>query len=120
MNTLLFLDPVGFTIIGEKVKVDDNVVEVKNPAIIQSSPNQQGQLQVQLVPVLFREFLDSSVRKDGVIFTYPRNRVVLSNADLDTRLKAQYEQMSSAVVEQQPSPSSDPEVVKLFDDEEKK
>ena len=118
MNTILFLDPVGFTIIGEKVKVDDNVVEVKNPAIIQSSPNQQGQLQVQLVPVLFREFLDSSVRKDGVIFTYPKNRVVLSNADLDTRLKAQYEQMSSAVVE--PQQSSDPEVVKLFDDEEEK
>lgn len=117
MNTILFLDPVGFTIIGEKVKVDDNVVEVKNPAIIQSSPNQQGQLQVQLVPVLFREFLDSSVRKDGVIFTYPKNRVVLSNADLDTRLKAQYEQMSSAV---EPQQSSDPEVVKLFDDEEEK
>lgn len=119
METVLFLDHVGFTIIGEKVKVDDKVVEVKNPAIIQSSPNQQGQLQVQLVPVLFREFLDSSVREKGVTFSYPRERVVLSDADIDSRLKSQYEMMSSANP-QQSQPTSDPEVIKLFDDEEEK
>jgi hypothetical protein len=117
MEITLFIDHVGFTIVGEKIKENENSIEVKNPAVLQSAPNQQGQLQVQLMPVLFREFLDSSVRNEGVVFTYPKNKIVLSNADLDTRLKAQYEQMFAPVPTQ---PQGDQEVIKLFDDEESK
>lgn len=118
METTLFIDHVGFTIVGEKVKSNDNFIEVKNPAVLQSAPNQQGQLQVQLMPVLFREFLDSSVRNDGVVFSYPKNRIVASDAKLDERLKTQYEQMFSAIPVQQQG--SDNEVIKLFDEEENK
>jgi hypothetical protein len=117
MEITLFIDHVGFTIVGEKVKSDNNFIEVKNPAVLQSAPNQQGQLQVQLMPVLFREFLDSSVRNDGVTFSYPKDRVIVSNAKLDERLKTQYEQMFSPMPTQQ---QGDNEVIKLFDEEENK
>lgn len=117
MEITLFIDHVGFTIVGEKVKSDNNVIEVKNPAVLQSAPNQQGQLQVQLMPVLFREFLENSVRNDGVVFSYPKDRVILSNAKLDERLKTQYEQMFSPV---QTQPQGDSDVIKLFDEEENK
>lgn len=117
MEITLFIDHVGFTIVGEKVKCENNTLEVKNPAVLQSAPNQQGQLQVQLMPVLFREFLETSVRNEGVVFSYPIDRVVLSNAKLDDRLKTQYEQMFSAMPTQ---PQGDSEVIKLFDEEETK
>jgi len=117
MDIILFIDHVGYTIVGEKVSLDGKSLQVKNPAVLQSQPNQQGQLQVQLIPVLFREFLDSSVRNNGITFTYPADRIVLSDADLDTRLKSQYEQMFTT---QQTQPQGDAEVIKLFDEEESK
>jgi len=115
METILFIDHVGFNIVGEKVKVDDKVVEIKNPAVLQAAPNQQNQLQVQLLPVLFKEFLDSSNRNDGVVFTYPKDKIVLSNAVLDSRLKQQYEQMFAPAV-QNGSAAGSSDVVKLFDE----
>ena len=119
MNTILFIDHVGFTILGEKVEEKGKTIRVKNPAVLQSAPNQQGQLQVQLMPVLFREFLDSSVRGEGVIFDYSTDRIVLSNADIDSRLKDQYEQMFNNATPQAQA-GADNEVIKLFDEEETK
>jgi hypothetical protein len=115
METILFIDPVGFTIVAEKVKVDENEVVVKNPAVLQAAPNQQNQLQVQLLPVLFREFLAQDTRKEGVTFTYPKNRIVLSDAVLEERLVGQYESICGAPSAQNPGSSSN-EVVKLFDE----
>jgi hypothetical protein len=112
METILFIDHVGFNIVGEKVKVTDNEVIVKNPAVLQAAPNAQNQLQVQLMPVLFKEFLNSKNRDGGVTFTYPKDRVVLSDASLDDRLETQYVQMFAAAKPQQ----KDPEVIKLFDE----
>lgn len=112
---ILFIDHVGFSVVGEEVSSDDKTLVVKNPAVLQASPNQQNQLQVQLLPVLFREFVDSSVRSKGVTFTYNKSRVVMSDADLDQRLKQQYDQMfsdTSATPEAKPSE----EVIKLFDE----
>lgn len=110
-----FIDHVGFSIIGEEVSSDENKLVVKNPAVLQASPNQQNQLQVQLLPILFKEFVDSSVRSKGVTFTYNKNRVVMSDADLDQRLKQQYDQMfSDAPVATDTKPSE--EVIKLFDE----
>ncbi len=120
METILFIDHVGFNIVGEKVKVDDKVVEVKNPAVLQAAPNQQNQLQVQLLPVLFKEFLDSSNRNDGVVFSYPKDKVVLSNAVLDSRLAQQYAQMFTTAAGAPGSSTTNgdasKDVIKLFDE----
>jgi hypothetical protein len=114
METILFIDPVGFTIVAEKVKVDKDSVVVKNPAVLQAAPNQQNQLQVQLLPVLFKEFLTPDSRGDGVTFTYPKNRVVLSDAKLEERLLGQYQSIAGGVNPQKTA--SKDEVVKLFDE----
>jgi hypothetical protein len=119
MEIILFIDHVGFTIVGEKVNDAGGTLQVKNPAVLQAAPNQQNQLQVQLVPVLFKEFLDSSKREEGVVFTYQKDKIVLSSADLDSRLKTQYTQMFSNTPSIQTAPQQNSgEVIKLFDDED--
>lgn len=121
METILFIDHVGYSVVGEKVSDAGNVLQVKNPAVLQAAPNQQNQLQVQLIPVLFKEFLDSSKREEGVVFSYPKDKIVLSNADLDSRLKTQYTQMFSNTPAVQAAPQQNSgEVIKLFDDEDDK
>jgi hypothetical protein len=116
MNITLFIDHVGFTVVGEKIKQDEKTISVKNPAVLQAAPNQQNQLQVQLLPVLFKEFLDSSVRENGVIFDYNLDKIVLSNADLDARLKTQYEQMFNSAPQQASNDDTSAETIKLFDE----
>jgi len=116
METILFIDHVGFNIVGEKVKLDDNTLQVKNPAVLQAAPNQQNQLQVQLLPVLFKEFLDSANRNDGVIFSYPKDKVVISNAVLESRLAQQYQQKFSPSPATGGSGAGSNDVVKLFDE----
>lgn len=114
-KTILFIDHVGFSVVAEEVSCDEKLLVVKNPAVLQAMPNQQNQLQVQLLPVLYREFVDSSVRDKGVTFSYPKDRVVMSDADLEQRLKQQYEQMfnpSTIITPDKPSE----EVIKLFDE----
>lgn len=116
MEIILFVDPVGFTIVAEKVKVSDKEVVVKNPAVLQAAPNQQNQLQVQLLPVLFKEFLVQEDRKEGVTFTYPKNRVVMSDAKLEERLIGQYLSISGGGPAQNNQNGSSNDVVKLFDE----
>ena len=113
---ILFIDHVGYTVVAEEVSSDDKALVVKNPSVLQASPNNQNQLQVQLLPVLFKEFVDSSVRGKGVTFTYPKDKIVVSDADLDQRLKQQYEQMFIDTPNAQGAKPSE-EVIKLFDDE---
>lgn len=113
METILFIDHVGFNVVAEKINQDSKTLTVKNPAVLQAAPNAQNQLQVQLLPVLFKEFLTETNRSEGVTFTYYLDRIVLSNAVLEERLKTQYQQMFTS-----PSPavSKEPDVVKLFDE----
>lgn len=117
MEIILFIDQVGFTVVGEKIEINNKHLKVKNPAVLQAAPNQQNQLQVQLLPVLFKEFLDSSVKENGVTFSYPIDKVVLSDATLDSRLVTQYNSLlnppQAAAAGQT---SNDPEVIKLFDE----
>jgi len=118
MEITLFIDHVGFTVVGEKVEATETHLKVKNPAVLQAAPNQQNQLQVQLVPVLFKEFLDSAEKDKGVVFSYPINRVVLSDAALDSRLITQYKNLLNPSQQAVGSSkeSADPEVIKLFDE----
>lgn len=114
MEPILFIDHVGFNVVGEKVSETEKFVNIKNPAVLQASPNQQNQLQVQLLPVLFKEFLDTSNRDDGITFSYPKDKIVISNAVLESRLKQQYIQMFTTVAI--PNTSKEPDVIKLFDE----
>jgi hypothetical protein len=113
-NIKIFIDHVGHTIVGEVISSDKSL-EVKNPAILIAAPNANGQLTVQLVPVFFKEFIKASKREDGVVFSYPIDKVVQSEAELDERLTEQYVNMFRAA---QKSENKETPVIKLFDDEE--
>lgn len=117
MEITLFIDQVGFTVVGEKIELNEKHLKIKNPAVLQAAPNQQNQLQVQLLPVLFKEFLDSSEKDKGVIFSYPVDKVVLSDATLDNRLVTQYKSLLNPQPQAATSQgNNDPEVIKLFDE----
>jgi hypothetical protein len=113
-NIKVFIDHVGHTIVGEVISSDKSL-EVKNPAVLVSAPNANGQLTVQLVPVFFKEFIKGSKREDGVIFSYPIDKVIRSEAELDERLTEQYINMFQPT---QKSENKETPVIKLFDDEE--
>ena len=58
-SIVTFVDHIGRTIIGGNEGDTDKGVAflVKNPAIIHVQPTQTGQLNVQTIPMFFREFL---------------------------------------------------------------
>jgi hypothetical protein len=112
-NINVYVNHVGQTLLAEEAGVTENTISVKNPAILHVTPNQTGQLQVQLIPYFFREFLDNSVKNDGVTFTFNRSSVVTSNAKLEPKIQDQYERLFAVVPTK---PSKDPQVIKLFDE----
>lgn len=112
-NTKVFIDHVGHTIVGEVLSSDGGKLKVKNPAILVASPNNNGQLTVQLVPVFFKEFVKTTVRDEGVVFNYDLTKIVMSEVELDERLLEQYVNMFRAT---QRVASNEAPVIKLFDE----
>ena len=73
---IVFLDNIQRTIVATLVNdTADNVTVIK-PAILNVVPTQEKKLQVQLYPLMFREFL-----KDRDVFpswTYSKNVAIVS------------------------------------------
>ena len=116
-DLVLFLDGVGRTILGEKVNDTKTVLEVKNPSVLHVQPNSEnGQIQVQLIPVFFKEFATDG--SDGTWAFNKSNITLCKGISLDDRLVSQYNNMYSVI--QAPEPvgagAGDAPVVKLFDD----
>lgn len=121
-----FVDNVGRVIVGQQVKSTTKQLEVKEPAVVNVQVNQQnGQISVQLLPFIFREFVKQSVRDDGVVWKFNKDNIVVSdNIELEDAIVKQYESIfekpvSAAVDESSPEPvekENAPEVVKLFDE----
>ena len=122
MNLKIFVDSVGRTIIGEVVEDTDVALKVKNPCTIFVQPNDQGQLQVQTVPMFFRECLTPEGRDAGTTWVFNKATIVDSDcADhLDGKLKTQYDTIITTLTapdaQVNVDSSDEPEVVKLFDD----
>lgn len=121
-----FVDNVGRVIVGQQVKSTTKQLEVKEPAVVNVQVNQQnGQISVQLLPFIFREFVKQSVRDDGVVWKFNKDNIVTSdNIELEDAIVKQYESIfekpvSTAVDESTSEPAekeNTPEVVKLFDE----
>jgi len=113
----VFINHVGQTILAEVVSDDKTTLKAKNPAILHVVPNQTGQLQVQLIPLFFREFIDNSVRNDGAVFNFNKSSIVASEIQLEPKIKEQYERIfSPAVPTATKSDAKGSPVIKLFDD----
>lgn len=107
---IVFLDNIQRTIVATLVNETADSITVIKPAILNVVPTQEKKLQVQLYPLMFREFL-----KDRDVFpswTYSKNVAVVSNnLELEANLIAQYNEMFK-VVKDEPAPT-----IKLFDAE---
>jgi hypothetical protein len=117
-NLITFIDHIGRTIIGESAGDVDSGASflVKNPAIIHVQPTQTGQLNVQTIPLYFREFVGDKSKENGTTWKYHYANVVFGvDVDNDPRLTDQYSKLFVAPIAA--TPSSDPQVVRLFDEE---
>jgi hypothetical protein len=116
---VVFFDAVGRTILGEKVdeKTTDKVLSIKNPAVVHIMPNQQtGQLQLQILPLFFKEFLAD--KDTGTVWNYSRANITEAvDVTFDFKLEAQYRQIFAAGPAPAPQqPQGSPEVIRLFDE----
>jgi hypothetical protein len=114
MKNITFIDSIGRTILSEEISRNDTTVVVKNPAMINVAQAQNGQLQVQLIPLFFSEFIDESQRTGGSTWTFNTNTITLGDVEIDGRLLEQYVRVFSTAAVQ--APTEDPAVVKLFDE----
>lgn len=93
---IVFVDNVGRNIYGEEVSRQEKTVHVKNPAIINIVPNPtSGQLQVQVLPYFFSEFLKEKDEPKTVWMFALKNIVEATDIELDEKLVNQYFKMFS-------------------------
>lgn len=126
-NITTFVDSVGRVIVGQAVKSKSKgTLQIKEPAVVNVQVNQQnGQISVQLLPFIFREFVTEKARERGVVWNFNAENIVTSdNIELDDAIIKQYENiftrpvLTAAPQEQAEPKTEDAEVVKLFDDED--
>jgi len=115
-NIVTFIDHIGRTIIAELVDETKDKLKVKNPAILHVQPTPQGQLNVQTIPLYFREFISEKNREAGSTWNFNRASIVEAvDVENDERLLEQYKRLFTA----QPAPAAAPQpekVIKLFDE----
>lgn len=113
---IVILDNIGRTIIGKVEKETPDVLSLENPALVHVQPNvQTNQLQLQILPLFFREF--QADKSQPTVWNFKKNSITTSEEiPFAIQFQAQYEQMFRDPQEQVPSQSSNPEVVKLFDE----
>ena len=112
-NIKTIIDHIGRTVIGSLVSETETTLTLDNPVIIHVQPNPQTQqLQVQSIPYIFMEFLDTSSREANH-WTFTKANIVLADVKLDSKIIAQYEVSNKPQV--QPT-QGEAEVIRLFED----
>ena len=85
-NLITFIDHIGRTILATQVDQDKTTLTVKNPAIIHVQPTQNGQLNVQTIPLYFREFVGEKSKANGTTWKFNLSTIVLGvDVDNDPR-----------------------------------
>ena len=120
-NYITFIDSAGRNIFGESLADTDTNVKVGNPVMILVQQQENGQMAVQLYPLFFAEFIQPGADdKRSSAFTYPKSSIALANDfEIDPRIIEQYERIVNPTLVPTEQPV-EPEVIKLFDEEEKK
>lgn len=115
----VFLDNIGRTIIGKVVSENETTLSVENPALVHIQANPQtSQLQLQILPLFFKEF--QADKTEATVWNYNKSNITTSNPiTFAFQFEAQYEQLFAMAPQQAAQAQSEPEVVRLFEDEEK-
>lgn len=113
------VDHIGRTVIGNVVKEDSKTLTLNNPVIIHVQPDaESGQLQVQSFPYIFMEFLKDKEQNN---WTFNKTVISVSDVQLDDKIITQYENINNPqppIANAPPAEGGEPEVIKLFDDDE--
>lgn len=110
-NLTVFLDNIGRTIIGTLVSETDTVLTVENPALVHIQPSpQSGQLQLQILPLFFKEF--QADKSAPTVWDFKKCSITQPKPiEFHNQFAVQYQQLFVA-----PPAPPEPEVVKLFDE----
>lgn len=115
MKKIVFIDNIGRTILAQEISRSETQLVVKDPAMIHVNQTQNGQLQVQLIPLFFREFLSASSQVTGTSWSYNLSQISLAVGDLEVEAKLN-EQYDRVFTQSLIIPPSDPQIIKLFED----
>jgi len=112
-NPTIFLDNIGRTILGVTRNETADELSVENPALILIQANPQtNQLQLQIIPLFFKEFQEE--KHKPTVWNFKKASITTTTGlALSPQLIGQYNQLFS-IPEAQPTES--PTVVKLFDE----
>ena len=128
-----FVDNVGRIIIGrvepKSPTKTATSLQVKNPAIVNIQMQDDGQVSVQLIPYMFREFMTEE-SQESTTWEFKLDTITFSkDVNLDDRINEQYRQIFELTEEekanlitkmQSEAPATEgsaAETVKLFDDD---
>lgn len=127
MKLITFLDAAQRTIIGEEVSSTEHEIQIKNPVVVNITPQTDAggrptmSMALQLLPLYFKEF--QGEKKNPTIFHYNRNQITYISFEggFDFRLYGQYENIfstnkASPKQEDTGGSSAETPVLKLFDD----
>lgn len=113
---ITFIDHIGRAIFGELISETDETLTVKNPAILHTEPTRDGKLNVQTLPLYFREFISEKNKTEGTLWEFRKASIVRGvNVENDPRLLNQYNSIFTNVQAAPTAPTGEPKVVKLFD-----
>ena len=126
MKLVAIVDSVGRVILGRQDSKSStkNTTAIKNPAVVNIQVDQQsGQISVQLIPFIFREFVKADLRADGVTWNFNTANIVTSNdLVLEDNIVDQYEKIFEAP-EPEVQSASEPleaEPVEVFEEDSEK
>lgn len=124
-NIITFIDNVGRVIVGraDDEQTTDSKLAVSNPSVVNVNVKQDtGQITVQLLPYVFREFITPETRFDKHVWFFNKCQITMSDTiEVDSAVQNQY----IGIFETPPAPQEPEtqeaaaEVVELFDEEPK-
>lgn len=112
---VVFLDAIGRIVGGLVANENTEVLSIKNPVLVHINPRPDtGQLQLQLLPLFFREFQHE--KGDSTVWHFKKATITLSD---DIVMAPQFLDQYKQVFQYNPQPAAQPpaDVVKLFEDE---
>lgn len=118
MEYITIIDTTGRNILGVVEKNTDTELHILNPVMISVQP-QNGQFQVQLIPLFLAEFIapdDANGR--NFVYVYSKSNIAVGvKFKIDPRITLQYEKIVTAANASKPNQKDGkPEVIKLFED----
>lgn len=115
---ITIIDQVGRNIIGvESSQQVTGKLSIENPVMIHVQPT-NGQLQIQLVPLFFAEFVKHSEKTNRrFAFEYDTSSIATGvGFEVDEKIIAQYERIIGATFNApQQQENAEPKVIKLFE-----